>query len=221
MGVFFLEALEPLNTGGAVARAIAIPAALHQLIGVHLGIPNDDDLIFTADILQNPFGRDGRIGAHARVLEDFGIDAVMEIEHLQILEMIGITHRLKQRGAHAAVIIHRAAAVHEKEYLDGISSGLIINDLQIAGVIAGFPNGAVHIKFGSCLIRTSGKLAQAAECHLELTGIQNIILAEIAEFSLACYLKGTALLAFAADTDALINLPVIAEGGRTAGANPF
>ena len=221
MGVFFLEALEPLNTGGAVARAIAIPAALHQLIGVHLGIPNDDDLIFTADVLQNPFGRDGRIGVHARVLEDFGIDAVMEIEHLQILEMIGITHRLKQRGAHAAVIIHRAAAVHEKEYLDGISSGLIINDLQIAGVVAGFANGAVHIKFGSCLIRTGGKLAQAAECHLELTGIQNIILAEIAEFSLACHLKGTALLAFAADTDALINLPVIAEGGRTAGANPF
>ena len=34
-------------------------------------------------------------------------------------------------------------------------------------------------------------------------------------------LKGTALLAFAADTNALINLSVIAEGGRASGANPF
>ena len=170
--------------------------------------------------MQNPFGRDGRIRAHARVLEDFGIDAVMEIEHLQILEMIGITHCLKQRGAHAAGIIHRAA-VHEKEHLDGISSGLIIDYLQIAGIVAGFPNGAVHIKFGSCLIRTGGKLPQTAEGHLELTGIQDIILTEITEFSLACHLKGTALLAFAADTNALINLSVIAEGGSPPGANPF
>ena len=142
-------------------------------------------------------------------------------ENLQILEMIGITHRLKQRRAHAAVIIHRAAAVHEKEHLDGISSGLIIDHLQIAGIVAGFANGAVHIKFCSCLIRTGGKLAQTAEGHLELTGIQDIILTEITEFSFACHLKGTALLAFAADTNALINLSVIAEGGRASGANPF
>ena len=79
----------------------------------------------------------------------------------------------------------------------------------------------VHIQFlfGTPLLR--GQLPQCAEGHLELTGIQDIILTEITEFSFACHLKGTALLAFAADTNALINLSVIAEGGRASGANPF
>ena len=146
MRIFFLESAQPFDTGCLVSCTISVPAAFHQFVRVHLGIAYDDDLVFAADVLQNPFCRNGRSGAHTRVFKDFGIDAVVEIEYLQVFEMVGISYGLEQSRTHLAVIIHGAAAVHQQQNFYRISSGFVVNHFQAAGIIAGFTDGTVNVE---------------------------------------------------------------------------
>ena len=157
----------------------------------------------------------------AGAVVNVAVNAVMEIVGVQLFKVVGLGGRLKQLAAQAGIVVHRTAGVHQQQDLHRVLPGVLVPDLQPPRALAGIVDRGVHIQllFGAPLLR--GQLTQRAEGHLELAGIQNIILAEITEFSFACHLKGTALLAFAADTNALINLSVIAEGGRASGANPF
>lgn len=123
MGIFFPESGEPFNAGDVVTGTIIVIAGVKELGRLHLGIANDDDLVFAAEIFQNPFRRNHRFWTQLRVCIYLGIDTVVEIEHLQILKVVGLAHCLEQHGAQTAVIVHGTAAVHEQQYFDGVFPG--------------------------------------------------------------------------------------------------
>ena len=72
---------------------------------------------------------------------------------------------------------------------------------QHARVFAGIVDGGVHIHllFGAPLLR--GELPQGAERHLELPGIQRVVLAEVPELPLPRHHHGSAVAALPADAD--------------------
>ena len=131
IGILSPEAVEPIQPS---LRGVGVPVGRigivsHQLIGSHLSVTHEDDLVLTGDIVQDPLGVLPVLREHGGRGKHPAIGAVVEVVDLQILEVSHLAHRLEQGGAQLGVVVHRAAGVHEQQDLDGILPGPLVAHL--------------------------------------------------------------------------------------------
>ena len=144
----------------------------------------------------------------------------MEIIGVELLEVIGFGGRLEQHAAKTGIVVHGPAGVHQQQDLHRVLPGVFVLDLQKAAVLAGVMDGAVDIQFLLGALGLNGQLPQQAEGHLELAGVQLVVLAEIPKLPLSGYKHGGVVAALAADADAMGAPTAVAPGGVALGANP-
>ena len=103
----------------------------------------------------------------------------MEVIGVELLKMIGLGGRLEQHAAQLGVVVHRSAGVHQQQHLDGVFPGILILDLQHPRVLAGIVDRVIHIQLLVDTVILYRQLPQRPEGHLELAGIQFVVLPEI------------------------------------------
>ena len=113
-----------------------------------------------------------------------------------------------------------SAGIHQKQHLHRVFPGVFVADLQRARVVAGIPDGAVHVQHLLIAVRLDGELPQQPEGHLELAGVQGVVLPEIPILALPCHRHGGTVAALAADADAAGVPAAVAPGGAALGAHP-
>ena len=139
---------------------------------------------------------------------------------MQLFKVVGLGGRLKQLAAQAGIVVHRTAGVHQQQDLHRVLPGVLVPDLQPPRALAGIVDRGVHIQllFGAPLL--SGQLPQRAEGHLELAGVQRVVLPEVPEFPLPRYHHGGAVHGLPADPDAVGMPTTVAPRGAALGPNP-
>jgi hypothetical protein len=220
MIIVLAKAPDLIHAGPARLAGAGIVALFCQLVHIHQRVADQNDLIVAAVVLQDPVGRDGVLTPHPRVGIHARIDAVVEIVDVQLLEVIGLLSRLKEHGAKARVILHRAARVHQHQHLHAVAARALVADGERAGIVAGIADGAVHVEFGLLPHRLRRILAQQAEGHLELADIKDIVLSEVAVLALPRDLKGAAIHTLSAHADPLRTVAAVAEVRIAARADP-
>ena len=198
----------------------AAVVAAQQLMGRHLGIPHQDELIVAGDVGEDPAGEHTVFGQEHGVVIKAGIGAVVEVKNLQVLEVVGLVHRLEQGGAQLGVVVHGPARVHEQQHLHRVLPGALVAHLQHAAAVGGVLDGAVHIELRGRQIHQPGVLAELAQGHLKLAGIQGVVPAEVPEFPLPRHPKGPVVHGLSPHSDALGGQAGVAEGGHAVGAHP-
>ena len=206
-----------LGPAGPLSPAVVSP---HQLIGGHLSVPHQDQLIVPGEIGQHPVGGDAVPGQEGGGVIQPAIGAVVEVVDPQILEVARLAHRLEQSGAQLGVIVHGASGVHEEEDLHRVFPGALVADLQDPAVAGGVLDGAVHIEFGGRQVHQTGELAQVPQGHLELAGVQGVVPAEVPEFPLPRHPESPAVHALSPHPDPLGGQAGVAEHGHAVGAHP-
>ena len=131
IGIFPPEAVEPIQPRfwGVRVPVGRIGVVPHQLIGGHLGVAHEDDLVLTGDVVQDPLGGLAILREHGGRGKHPAVGAVMEVVDLQVLEVSHFAHCLEQSRAQLGIVVHRAAGVHEQQDLDGILPGPLVAHL--------------------------------------------------------------------------------------------
>ena len=144
----------------------------------------------------------------------------MEVIDLQVLEVVGLVHRLEELAAQAGVGGHGAAGVEEDHDLHVVDTGTVELQAQVACVVAGLADGTLQVEHVHGAVLAGGHLTQTTEGQLEGPLIQHVVLTEVLELTLTGHLEGMAMLALAAHTDTRGGVAGVAHGGGAAGADP-
>ena len=97
MIVLRLEALEPVEARERLLlRRAVVPALPRQLVHVHQRVAHEDDLVVAAEVFEHPLRRHRVAAVHPRVGVERGVDAVVEVVDVQLLELVGALRRLKE-----------------------------------------------------------------------------------------------------------------------------
>lgn len=143
------------------------------------------------------------------VAPDALIDAVVEVEVLQMLELAAGGG--EQFLDEADVVVHRTADVEEQQHLDRVVP--LRDHLQVepAGVVGGGADGAGQVEFAGRA--AAGELAQAAQRHLDVAGADLDPVVQVLELAAVPHLDGAAVAALVlADAHAFRIVAVGAEG---------
>ena len=139
---------------------------------------------------------------------------------MQLLKGVGLGGSLEQGAAEVRVVVHRSAAVDQKQDLDGVSPGIPVADLQQSRPVAGVTDRPLHIQHLFRIADLCGKLPQQAEGHLELAGVQGGILAEVPEPALSRHRQRRPAPALAAHPEAVGPPSGISKDGAALGPDP-
>ena len=214
------QQLQPLKARSPVTLGPPVKLLLPQFIGVHGGVSHDDNLVAGVKILQKPLRGGLAVLPQPGAVVEVAVDAVVEIVGVQLLEVVGSGGRLKQLAAQAGIVIHGAAGIHQHQNLDGVFPGIFITDFQPPCVLAGIVDGGVHIQFLFGALLLCGQLPQGAESHLELAGIQRVVLAEVPELPLPRHHHGGAVHGLAADPQTVGVPAAVAPRGKALRSHP-
>jgi len=147
--------------------------------------------------------------AAAVVLPDVVVDAVVEVEVFEVLELA--FGRGKHLLADLDVVIHRAADVEEEQHLDLVVALGAHLDVQPAGVARGAGDGAVQIQF--VFGAFAGEAPQAAQGDLDVARAEFDGVVEVAILAVLPDLDRRAVARRgAADADAFRVIAAVAEG---------
>ena len=188
---------EDLGARQAFPVVVKIVFGSLQLIGVHLRVPDKDHPVFSVAFVHQVVDGDIVVVLHFQsgILEEEGVDDVVEVVGPQLLEVAGGGGRLEELGAEAGKDAHGSAAVDQEDDPDGVAPRLSVADLEEAALAAGLLDGRVDVKFLLAGLQLGGQVAQDPEGHLELPGVQGVVLAEIPEFAGARRYDGAAAAA--------------------------
>ena len=152
----------------------------------------------------------------AIVLPDALVNAVVEVEEFQILELAG--GRAEQLLGQLDERVHRSAHVQKQQQLHRVA--LFRPHLDVEPALLGRArNRCVDIQLvGGPFAREA---AQTAQRHLDVAGAQFARVVQVLELALVPDLDRFLVLAFPADTHAFGVVAGIAIGGGAAGADPF
>ena len=221
MGVAALELQQQGKAG--VLRHVALPPVIagQQLLHGHGGIPHDDDLVVRGDVVHYPLGEDGVPPVQGGVQIEALAGGIVEVVHLQVLEAARLADGLEKKTAELPVVVHGAAGVHKEHQLQGVLPGTGELDGEVSRIVAGLADGGVNIQLGLGLIGVGGELPEAAEGHLELAGVDGVVLAPVPVLPLAGHPVGGVVTGLSAHPDAAQLLAPVSEGGVALGAHPF
>ena len=120
-----------------------------------------------------------------------------------------------------AVIVHGAPRVHEQQHLHRVLPGPLVAHLQHPAVVGGVLDGVVHVELGGGEVHQAGELPQPPQGHLELPGVQGVVLAKVPEPPLPGHPEGPAVHALAPHPDTLGGVAAVAEHRHAVGAHPI
>ena len=111
IGEVLFKQLQPFQTGRAVPLVPPIVLLFPQLVGIHGGIANENDLVAGVEVLQKPFRRCLAVLPEAGAVVNVAVNAVMEIVGVQLFKVVGLGGRLKQLAAPEAKVVRNGAVV--------------------------------------------------------------------------------------------------------------
>src|SRR5438132_2778442 len=211
------EALEPDDAGFVVAVFDAAPH-LHELVRAHRRIADEDEPPVRAVLVQDIESRDA-LAAPADVVPPYVIvDAVVEIEILEVAEL-GLGGG-EQLFADLDVRVHRAADIEEQQHLHAVAAFGYEVQIEPARILRRPFDRRIEIElFRHAFAREA---AQAPQRDLDVARVQLYRVVEIAERALVPdFHCAAAASAFLTDADALGVVAIGAERARSRGADPF
>src|ERR1700682_5114053 len=211
------QALEPRGAG-LVVHVLDAAARLHDFVGTHGRVADQDQPPVRSVLVQKIEGRDALVTTAAVVAPDVIVDAVVEVEVLEMAELA--LRRREQLFAHLDVRFHRAADVEEEQHLDAIAALRHQVQIEPAGVFRGAVDGRGEVELlGYALARET---AQPPQRNLDVARVELDRVVEIAKRPLVPDLDRAAIAAFfLADADTFRVVAVRAEGAGTRGADPL
>ena len=153
--VLAVNLFEPVDAGLCILVVpVDVAAAGQQFIRRHGSVTDEDDLVFASEVSQHPVSvHPIAVTAHGSSVQLF-IYAVVKIEGLQVLQMSGLVQSLKQLVYKLSVSPHGTVGVDEKQQLDHVFAGLLVNKLKHAGIVSGGFDGLVYIMLCLCGINS-------------------------------------------------------------------
>jgi hypothetical protein len=211
------DALEP-HDAGLVVLVFDRAARLHELVGAHRGVADEDRFPVGAVLVQHVPCRHALVAPARVVAPDVVVRAVVEIKVLEMAKLrLG---RREELFAHADVRVHRAPDIEEQEHLHSIAPFGNEMQIQVAGVLCRAGNRAVHVE----LFRNAFacEATEPPQRDLDVARVELDVAVEVAERALVPDLDRAAVAAaFLADPDAFGVVAVGAERTCAAGADPF
>src|SRR6516225_5001590 len=201
-----------------VVPAFDAAAFLFDLVRAHARVADENDPvapIVSADELHDRHLLDM---APSRIAPDRIIDAVVEVEVDQVLELRA--RGRKQLLANADVVLHRPADIEKQQQFHGVVTLRHKFQIEPAGVVRGRLHGAAEIElFGGTLAR---ELPQPAQRQLDVAGAELDGIVEIAKLAAVPDLDRTAVAPLLLpDAHTFGVIPIGAEGRGAGGADPF
>ena len=206
------------HPGGAALRVPVLhrAAGLADLIGAHGGVAHEHRLVVAPIGVQHLGGR-LRLGVTARIVAPHPlVQAVVEVEELQVLELG--SRSAEQLFAQAHIAIHGAADVQEQQHLDRVAPLRPHDHVQIA-LARGAGHGGVQVQLVGGA--GAGESAQPAQGHLDVARAQLDGVVQVFELAALPHLDRAALPPGSTDADAFRVVAAVAEGAGPARADPF
>ena len=157
-----------------------LPAGLHELVGAHRRVADEDDLPVGAVGVDEVERREALVAPARVVAPHVVVDAVVEVEVLEVAEL-GLGGR-EQLLADADVRVHRAADVEEQQHLHAVAPLGLQLDVEPAGVARGALDRPRQVEFlGHALAREA---AQPTQRDLDVARVELDVAVEVAERAL-------------------------------------
>src|SRR5690625_3438503 len=135
IGHFFADAFEPFEAGHGVDVAPGGgDAGLDQLVGVHVGIADDDDGPAFVHLCEHVFG--ARAAPSADIFEELFVDAVVEEVAFKLFKVARLVCGAEELFRQFCVGVHGAAHVHEQQEFDAVFTRGGEHELDVAVVRA-------------------------------------------------------------------------------------
>src|ERR1700733_13884746 len=210
------RALEPYSSGLRI-EMLDRAAGGHDLVRAHRGVADEDDAIIALVGIDEIAGRRALVVPNAIVLPHPLVEAVVEVEMVEPLELAFC--RGEELVSRLHVPIHRAADVEKQERLDGVAALGPHEDVDIA-FVGSRADRAVEIElFGHAL---AGESPEPPQRQLDVARSELRVAVEVLELPPVPDLDGAAPAAFVlADAHAFGLVAIGAERRRSAGADPF
>ena len=190
---------------------------MHDLVGAHGGVTDEDQLVVRRVAPDQVLQRDALGLAPAVVLPHALVDEVVEIEILEVLEL-GLAGA-EQLLADLHVRIHAAADVEEQQHLHRVVPLRHHLDVEPARIARRRVDRVGQVEdVGGALAREP---AQPAQRQLDVADAQLELVIEVGVFALLPHLHRALAAALAADAHAFRVVAGIAERRGAAGADPL
>ena len=211
------QALHPHFTAFFV-HVLDAAAGVDDFVRAHAGVADKDQpVVGTKRVQDIQRGCTGIMTAGV-VLPQRLVDAVVEVEKLQMLEFG--PGRSKQGGHFADVVVHRAADVQKQQQFGGFAQLRAENQIQQAAVTGGAAERGVQVQPVAGTL--AGKRPQPAQGNLHVARAQLCACVQVAEFALVPHLDGAPVArAILADADTGRIVAIGTERAGAAGADPF
>src|SRR6185437_6671471 len=202
---------------GLVVPALDRAALPVDLVRTHARVADQHDLMVRVVGAQDVENVDLLDMPAARILPDRVVQAIVEIEMDEVLELAA--RGREQLLADPDMVLHGPADIEEQQQFYRVVPLGHEPEIEPAGIVRGVADRLrqVELEVGAL----AGELAQAPERDLDVAGAELDRVVEVAELALVPDLDRPAVLALAADPDALGVVAGIAVGRSAGGADPF